>query len=111
MGPYEKYLCKYAYCNAHIIRELTRVDDETGQKWAVKLRSFLVKAKEIAEIYHNKGLNVPADLLQQVSQSYLQLVEVGFADNQPPPFKEKRLAGGKNSITHSIHGTQLKDFG
>lgn len=92
-GPYINYLCKHAYCNAHIIRELTRVDDETGQQWAVKLRSLLVAAKKIAELYHKDDLLVPADLLKKLRQSYLQLIAEGFADNPPPPLPEKKSRG------------------
>lgn len=94
-GPYKNYPCKHAYCNAHIIRELTRVEDETGQQWAVKLRSLLVKAKKIAELYHNDDLLVPADMLNKLRQSYLQLVAEGFTDNPPPPIPEKRKRGRK----------------
>ena len=31
---YLKYPCKHAYYNAHILRELTRVEEETHQQWA-----------------------------------------------------------------------------
>jgi transposase len=57
-GPYLNFSCKHAFCNAHILRELTRVDDETGLQWAIKLRSHLVRMKEVAELYHkNRGLS------------------------------------------------------
>ena len=98
-GPYLKYPCKHAYCNAHIIRELTRVDDETGQQWAIKLRSLLVKAKKIAELYHKDGLVVPDKKLKIVHQSYLKLVAEGFAENPPPPIPEKKTRGRKKQVT------------
>ena len=98
-GPYKSYPCKHAYCNAHIIRELTRVDDETGQQWAVKLRSLLVTAKKIAELYHKDDFLVPADMLKRLHKSYLQLVAEGFADNPPPPLPEKKRRGRKKKST------------
>ena len=98
-GPYINYPCKHAYCNAHIIRELTRVDDETGQKWAVKLRSLLVKAKKISELYHSDDRLVPADRLKRLQQSYLQLVAEGFSDNPPPPVPEEKRRGRKKKST------------
>ncbi len=98
-GPYINYPCKHAYCNAHIIRELTRVDDETGQQWAVKLRSLLVKAKKISELYHNDDLLVPEDMLKKLHQSYLQLVAEGFTANPPPPLPAKKARGRKKQST------------
>ena len=98
-GPYKSYPCKHAYCNAHIIHELTRVDDETGQQWAVKLRSLLVKAKKIAELYHKDDFLVPADMLKRLHKSYLELVAEGFADNPPPPLPEKKRRGRKKKST------------
>lgn len=98
-NPYLWYLCLHAYCNAHIIRELTRVEEETGQQWAVKLRSFLVKAKRISESFHEKKLLVPPDSLELLNGEYLNLIQEGFADN-PPPIRKKGTRG-KIKKTHA----------
>ena len=55
---YSKYPCSHAYCNAHILRELKRVEEETKQNWAVGMRTLLIKAKKISEIFHKKRHDV-----------------------------------------------------
>jgi hypothetical protein len=50
---WESYLkspCKHAYCIAHILRELTRVEEETDQQGVVKMRNLLVQAKKTTKI-------------------------------------------------------------
>ena len=44
---YFRYPCNHGYCNAHILRELKRVEEETKQNWAVRMRTHLIKAKKI----------------------------------------------------------------
>lgn len=98
-GSYPKYPCVHAFCNAHILRELTRVEDETGQQWAVNMRSLLVEMKETAEKYHDNGELVPIDLLNNYNLTYLQLVAEGFAANPPPILNEKKR--GKQKQPHA----------
>jgi len=96
---YSKYPCKHAYCNAHIIRELTRVEEETNQQWAVKMRSLLVKAKKISELFHQKDELVPDILIQQISEEYSNYIFEGLKANPPPkPIKGKR---GKTRQPHA----------
>jgi transposase len=39
--PYYKLDCTHALCNAHHLRELTRAEEQDGQKWAKKLGDLL----------------------------------------------------------------------
>lgn len=96
---YSKYPCKHAYCNAHILRELTRVEEETRQQWAVKMRTLLVQAKKTAGIFAEKGEIVPNILLKHFDERYADLITKGLDANPPPD----RIAGtrGKVKKTHS----------
>ncbi|PWR69871.1 IS66 family transposase [Methanospirillum stamsii] len=96
---YLKYPCKHAYCNAHILRELTRVEEETHQQWAVKMRTLLVQAKKTAEIFAEKGKIVPNILLKHFDERYAELIAEGLDANPPPD----RIVGtqGKVKKTHS----------
>jgi transposase len=58
-----------------------------------------VKAKDIAELYHKEDILVPTNILQNLSQSYVQLVTEGFAANPPPPLPEKKTRGKKKLTT------------
>ncbi|MBN1166430.1 MAG: transposase [Methanospirillaceae archaeon] len=49
---YHKYPCSHAYCNAHILRELKRVEEET--KMACQDEESLLKAKKISEIFDDE---------------------------------------------------------
>lgn len=100
-GSYPNYPCKHAYCNSHIIRDLTRVEDETSQQWAVALRSHLVRMKEVAESYHENGLLVPLDQLENMISTFLQLVAEGFDAN--PPLEPTKKSQGKVKQYHAYN--------
>ena len=96
---YHKYPCSHAYCNAHIIRELKRVEDETKQKWAVSMRELLLKAKKISEIFHDGDKLVHPILIKFLNQEYLNIILEGMQANPPPiPIKGKK---GKRKQPHS----------
>lgn len=46
---YFKYGCIHAMCGAHLVRELTRVIEETGDKWATEMVKHLYDMKEQVE--------------------------------------------------------------
>lgn len=44
--PYFKYdRCNHALCNAHILRELNGIIENTGQKWAEDMKQLLIEIK------------------------------------------------------------------
>jgi hypothetical protein len=96
---YFKYPCGHAYCNAHILRELKRVEEETKQDWAIRMRVILIKAKKISEIFHNKDQLVPDKLITYLNQEYSNIILEGLQANPPPlPVKGKK---GKTKQPHS----------
>jgi hypothetical protein len=101
-GSYPNYPCKHSFCNAHILRELTRTENETGQQWAVNLRSHLVRMKEIAKSYFKTEDIVPLVLLDQMSHNFSQLVAEGFAANPPPIQTEKKRGKKKQSYARNL---------
>ena len=96
---YLRYPCKHAYCNAQILRELTRVEEETHQQWAVNMRTLMVQAKKTAGIFAEKGEIVPNILLKHFDERYAEVINEGLNANPPPD----RIAGtrGKVKKTHS----------
>ena len=99
----------HAYYNPHIIRDLTRVEDETGQQWAVVLRSHLVRMKEVAESYHENGLHVPFDQLENMISTFLQLVAEGLDAN--PARKSAKKCQGKDKQSHAYNLlVRLQDY-
>ncbi|KUO76342.1 MAG: hypothetical protein APF81_05015 [Desulfosporosinus sp. BRH_c37] len=50
-GPYWKYPCLHALCNAHLLRELTFIFEQEGQTWADTMsKLLLVIKKRVREI-------------------------------------------------------------
>ena len=96
---YHKYPCSHAYCNAHILRELKRVEEETKQNWAVRMRELLLKAKKISEIFHDRDKLVDPALIRFLNEEYSNIIIEGMQANPPPiPVKGKR---GKQKQPHS----------
>jgi len=95
---YLKYPCKHAFCNAHILRELTRVEDETHQQWPGKMRILLVQAKKTAQIFIEKDEFVPNILLKYFNEQYLELITEGLEANPPPT----RITGTRGKLKQSF---------
>lgn len=96
---YHKYPCNHAYCNAHILRELKRVEEETKQDWAIRMRELLLKAKKISEIFHDKGKLVDPSLIKFLNEEYSNIIIEGMQANPPPkPIKGKK---GRRKQPHS----------
>jgi transposase len=102
---YLNYPCKHAYCNAHILRELSRVEEEKHQKWAVKMRTLLGKAKKTAEIFTEKGEILPNILLKNFDERYVELIAEGLNANPPPD----RIARTRGKVKKHIRETCSSD--
>lgn len=84
--PYYKYDCKHALCNAHHLRELTRVWEEDKHQWAKQMKGLL---EEI-----NREVSDAGGLLQGgESEKYRQQYRLILKDGEtecPLPGKTQR---------------------
>ena len=48
-GPYLGYPGEHAFCNAHLLRELTAVEENDHHAWAPAIRAFLLETKALVE--------------------------------------------------------------
>lgn len=88
---YHKYPCSHAYCNAHILRELKRVEEETNLKWAVRMRELLLKTKKISEIFHNEYKLAHPTLIRFLNEEDSNIIQEGMQANPPSiPIKGKK---------------------
>ena len=72
----------HALCNAHILRELQRVEQQFAQPWATQMKALLKATK--AEV---EALNPPQlspQRLKEVHQQYTALLEQAKQANPPP---------------------------
>jgi transposase len=78
--------CRHALCNVHHLRELTYLEEEYRQAWAMDLKALLRQMRAAAEQARSQGLTqVPSTLRDPLRARYQELLAVGLAANPPPP--------------------------
>ncbi len=86
--PYEKYDCSHAYCNAHLIRELTFAHENLKQEWASKMISIIFDIKEKVDLSEEHFLK--EDLISVFIRKYDKIIKQGYKANPPPEKTGKR---------------------
>lgn len=86
--PYEKYDCSHAFCNAHLIRELTFAHEKLKQKWASKMINLLFDIKEKVDQSEESFLDREIALV--FIEKYENIIEQGYKANPPPKKTGKR---------------------
>jgi transposase len=90
-APYLKLPGTYALCNAHLLRELIGLHEDTGQVWAQKLIRLLVRMQAAVTAAQTAGQ--PALLPKQragFEAAYTRFINVGLQANPPPKPTGKR---------------------
>ena len=102
-NPYFAYDVKHSLCNAHHLRELTFIHESHEEEWALKMKKFLIKAKNIVE-EHCYFDYLPIAQQEKLENEYDNIVKSGLeyhASLQPLP-KNKRgkpkQRAGKNLL-------------
>lgn len=81
-SSYLGYRCPHALCNAHLLRELTFIWEEWGQKWSQEMAEALRGWKKLVDRGKARGLGaLSARLLQQIEQEYDRIVQRGLRAN------------------------------
>jgi len=101
-NPYLAYSCEHSFCCAHLIRELTRVEEETSQKWSSELIDLFLEAKSAKEKYHNFGVLIPEIIRNSLNSSYDEIVQVGLNENPPPLRSTKKRGRIKKSFARNL---------
>ena len=84
-SPYLKYDCGHAFCNAHLLRELVFLWEEAAQAWAKDMIDHLRAIKTAVDTARQAGqAALPVDSLDGFHARYLQIVDVGYAQNPAP---------------------------
>jgi transposase len=81
----------YALCNAHLLRELIGLSEDTGQAWAQKLIQLLLNMKKAVETAQAAGqAELPARQRAGFEAAYTRLLNEGELANPPPQPSGKR---------------------
>lgn len=74
---------KHIECNVHIIRYLKGCYENTKNKWALKMRSFLCCLNEYKKQLMAKGIKqIEQEKLEKYSQRYDEILEEGYVENK-----------------------------
>ena len=77
------YGSKHIECNVHISRYLKGCNENTGNKWALKMRSFLCQLNEYRKELKEKGINkLREKQLEKYSQRYDEILKEGYEENK-----------------------------
>jgi hypothetical protein len=81
--PYFSYEgCLHALCNAHLLRELLGVEQNTGQIWAGLMADLLRRFKWFVDQYKAFGLDsLPVECRVEFAVEYLRIVSLGLGVN------------------------------
>ena len=103
--PYEKYDCTHAYCNAHILRELTFASENHNQAWAADMIGLLLEIKDTVDLSlsHQLAKNEVSLFLEK----YNRLLTQAYAANPPPQRTGKRGRPRKGKVLALIHRMDL----
>jgi transposase len=95
-ASYQHYPCKHALCNAHLLRELTFLEERHGQSWAKELTELLVEIKDACD---RAVAHIPSPAAQaDFAARYDAIIKAGLAA-QPPP--EERSVGKRGRLKQS----------
>ncbi len=84
---YEKYPCVHRLCKAHLIRDLTYLEEVKKLAWAGSMRELLVEMHHAAKEWLAKGvLQIPEDERKGWITHYFALILLGY--QQIPPLLE-----------------------
>ena len=101
---YLNYDCLHAFCNAHLLRELTFLWEQQQQRSAKDMIDLLLAIKNAAEAGASAGLsNLPDAHLARFQSRYFQIVVDGYDKN---PFQkrapDKRRGRAKQSKARNL---------
>jgi len=90
-GPYLNLPGLYALCNAHLLRELIGLKEDTGQAWVPRLiRLLLSMQAAVAEAQAAGKTALPPKQLAGFEAAYTRFIQEGLRANPPPKPTGKR---------------------
>lgn len=90
--PYYTYTCRHGLCNAHHIRELQWVTDNTNFVWAEAMKNLLYEINAKVEASQHKMLTQAEGIAYR--ERYREILKEGLSE-MPLPEKPKDISGKK----------------
>ena len=81
-ASYQGYICRHAYCNAHLLRNLRFIDEVRGHCWAKEMRALLQgmlhHVKELRRQTDNPTTVLSSEAFREMEHRYDELVEAAL---------------------------------
>ena len=106
--PYYTYECTHSLCNAHHLRELTRVWEQDNQKWAKRMKELLEEM--------NNAVNDASGLLESVESKkyrhkYRAILKKAEVECPPPDESQRKGKRGRMKRSKARNLLErLRDF-
>ncbi len=94
LKSYFDFSCRHALCNSHHLRELTFVEEDQKEAWALEMKTLLQTMCHTVDVCKQSSLTVvPCAKIEDLKAQYRAILEKGFAYHEqlaPLPRKGKR---------------------
>jgi transposase len=92
-ASYDQYCCAQSICGAHLLRDLTFVQEQ-HQDWAGDLKVVLLGMYKAARDWRERGaMRLPAEVRDEWVGQYFEVLARGFAAQPPPTEASQRRQG------------------
>jgi transposase len=99
-ASYDRYGCAMSLCGAHLLRELTFLEEQHQQEWAGHLKAVLLDMHAAAQEWRARGARqVPAWERDEWVAAYFERLAQGFAAQPSPPPEEVPKRRGRRKQT------------
>jgi len=109
LPSYLKRDIAHALCNAHLLRELTALEEQTRQRWPTQLKTLLVDMKTTVEHALNRGDDhLRQEVRAQLECQYDRLVNRALRSNPRPKYPPGQRGRPRASPARNL-GERLRD--
>jgi transposase len=96
--PYFRYECGHALCNAHLIRELRGVSENTGQEWGGRMDLLLHMIKKEVEMARSMSECLSREQITGIESLYSDIIALGMREN---PEQSSERVGKRGPLRQS----------
>jgi transposase len=97
--PYNNYDCDHALCNAHLLRELTGIEENYKQQWAKEMNELLTDMKKYADECKEQIQELDFEQIKALEERFDAIISRGIEENPLSLNPEKKGKRGKSPKT------------
>lgn len=99
-ASYDRYTCAMSICVAHLLRELTYLEEQEQQDWAGEMKAVLLGMHDAAQEWREQGASaLPALERDEWVAQYFEVLAQGFAAQPAPAPEQVPKRGGRRKQT------------